>query len=106
MISEKEQKKFFRILKELGLYTQWVKNRRKSIIVDPAKSLFPDGANGNFGHDISSSFIFSSCKYTDMWYALTGSCYCSKYDEMLINKGFITYLKSIIEKHTNKNEQG
>jgi hypothetical protein len=100
MIGKKEQKKFFRILKELGLYTQWVKNRKKSMHKEP---IIPNAANGNFGHDISSSFIFSSCRSTDMWYALTGSCYCTKYDEMLINKRFITHLKSIIEKYTNKN---
>ena len=104
MIAKKEQKKFFRILKELGLYAQWVKNRRKSIIVDPAKSLFPDGANGNFGHDVSSSFIFSSCTCTDMWYVVANSFYATKYDEILICEEFITSLKLLIEKYTNKNE--
>jgi hypothetical protein len=103
MITKKEQKKFLRILKEIGLYTQWVKNRRKS---KHKESIIPDAANGNFGHDVSSSFIFSSCTCTDMWYAVANSFYATKYDEILICKEFITSLKLLIEKYTNKNEQG
>ena len=88
-----EIKHFKRVLKELGIYTLWIKERRKQINLGQG---FFDFRTDCFYISIDESITWNETKYCDMWTDL----YCASYSahshpsDVIKNNELMNHLKA------------
>ena len=99
-MSTREKKAVKRLLKELGLFHIWIKNRKSYGRGNFNLQLFwqlPD----NFARFIDESFTWSATKEEWLWEELYDNSYCQDYtpSEILRHNYMVEELKEICKSH-------
>ena len=104
-VNKKENRKaFFRILKENGLYPEWIKCRRKRIAYLAQmnyKESYDPFSIEKFGDILIYSFGWDSSKISNLWCSLAGIKESSK--DIIKSEALMDRIKSSVKKYINKN---
>ena len=108
MTNEEKIKAFKRLLKELGIYEAWMRNRKNHCEIIGSKNFYAPISNPCLQDIINSSFawVLTDCMplWDLLWREFTGT-YIYDIDEMLANEHFVTKMKEKIKEELEKYEQ-
>ena len=108
MTNEEKIKAFKRLLKELGIYKAWMRNRKKHCEQAGVKNFYAPISNPCLQDIINSSFAWVSTDCPPLWSLLwsefTGKDLDDIY-ESVANKRFVNTVKKRIKEELEKNEQ-
>ena len=103
MASDANKKAFIRILKEIGLYNEWIRERKKFLGIhsDIIQNFEMDECiKDSFKDSLIFSFYFGESSYPEMWKTLYDSFAPSTTNYSLINnENLMDVLKSYIESY-------
>ena len=108
MTNKEKIKAFKRLLKELGVYKAWMRNRKNHCIKTGSKNFFGPLNNIHLQDIINSSFAWVSTDcpplWSLLWHEFTGM-YIDKTYEKVANKRFVNTVKKRITEELEKYEQ-
>lgn len=108
MTSNEKRKAFKRLLKELGIYKAWMRNRKKHCVKTDNKNFFGPLNNLSLQDIINSSFawVLTDCPplWSLLWHEFTGMYLDNTY-EKVANKHLVNKIKKRIKEELEKYEQ-
>ena len=108
MTSNEKRKAFKRLLKELGVYEAWMRNRKNHCINTDSKNFFGPLNNIHLQDIINSSFawVLTDCPplWSLLWDKFTGMDLDDTY-ESVTNEHFVNTVKKRIKEELEKYEQ-
>lgn len=108
MTNNEKRKAFKRLLKELGVYEAWMRNRKNHCIKTDNKNFFGPLNNLSLQDIINSSFawVLTDCPplWSLLWDKFTGMYLDNTY-EKVANKHLVNRIKTRIKEEIEKYEQ-
>ena len=98
-------KQFTRILKDIGLYSEWIKSRKQDLYKSNIfnKEYFFHCVDYNyFDSTISSSFTWSETPYEKMWRGIYNLTYMHKYESIIGDETLLKALRKCIKQSIDK----
>ena len=95
-------KQFTRILKDIGLYSEWIKSRKQNLYNSKIYNkdyIFYCVDYNYFDSTISASFSWSETPYEKMWRGIYNLTCMYKYEDIIGNETLLKTLRKYIEQH-------
>ena len=98
-------KQFTRILKDIGLYSEWIKTRKQNLYknnIFNKEHLFHCVDYNYFDSTISGSFTWSETPYEKMWRGIHNLTYMHKYEDIIEDETLLKELRKCIKQFIDK----
>ena len=105
MKHENARTKFVRILKDIGLYNEWLKTRKQSLYNSKIYNkdyIFYCVDSNYFDSTISASFSWSETPYEKMWRGIYNLTCMHKYENIIEDETLLKALRKCIKQSIDK----
>ena len=106
MVAKKNAiKQFTRILKDIGLYSEWIKTRKQNLYrinIFNKEYIFHCVDYNYFDSSISASFEWSETPYEKMWRGIYNLTYMCKYEDIIGDETLLKTLRKCVKQFIDK----